>query len=352
MENRRHKKTSLSTLGEFGLIDHLTGDISVKNPSTVAGVGDDAAVIEYPDRCVVVSTDLLLEGIHFNLVYTPMKHLGYKAVVVNLSDIYAMNALPRQITVSIGLSSKFCVEDADELYAGIKLACAEYGVDLVGGDTSSSMTGLLISITAIGEVSREKITYRKGSMPGDVICVSGNLGAAYLGLQLLERERRLFESDKAIQPNLEGYDYVLERQLKPEARRDIIQMLESKGVVPHSMIDLSDGLSSDLLHLCKRSGTGCRVYLDQLPIHPQAKKVAEEFHMAAETAALNGGEDYELLFTISPADYRKIMDQPVIRTIGHITPPEEGQLLVTSSGETAKLKAQGWNQMTSPGDHS
>ncbi len=352
MKQEKKNKTDLSSLGEFGLIDHLTGKLVLKNKSSVTGVGDDAAVLDYKEKCVVVSTDLLLEGIHFNLVYTPLKHLGYKAIIANLSDIYAMNAIPGQITVSIGLSARFGIEDVDELYEGIRLACDGYGVDLVGGDTSSSMTGMLISITVIGSAAPANIVYRRGARPGDLICVTGDLGAAYIGLQVLEREKHVFESDRKIEPRLEGYDYILERQLKPEARKDIIELFGQMQIVPHAMIDISDGLSSDLIHICKQSGAGCRIYADRIPVHPLTRKVADEFNMTAETAALNGGEDYELLFTLTPGDYRRLEGINEITLLGEITEEKEGILLVTSGGNEVRLTAQGWDQMSLRNDHS
>jgi thiamine-monophosphate kinase len=334
--------TPLESLGEFGLIDRLTKDVVIKHPSTLKGVGDDAAVIDCGKKCLVVTTDILTEGIHFNLVYTPLKHLGYKAVVVNLSDVYAMNAEPKQITVSIAVSSKFSVEHLDELYSGIYLACEKYNVDLVGGDTTSSLTGLTISITAIGEADKKDIVYRSGAKVNDLICVSGNLGAAYLGLQLLERERKIFESGVGVQPDLKGNEYVLERQLKPEARKDIISLLKDISVKPTSMIDISDGLSSELLHICKQSECGCMLYIDKIPIDAETARVAEMFNMAPQTAALNGGEDYELLFTVSLSDFDKISSSSEIRVIGHIAENEKGQKLVLSNGSEADLKAQGW----------
>jgi len=294
--------TPISELGEFGLIAHLTDSVKIKNSSTLKGIGDDAAVLDYNGKNILVTTDLLVEGIHFNLIYTPLKHLGYKSVVVNLSDICAMNGIPRQITVSIAISSKFSVEALEELYKGITLACEHYGVDLVGGDTSSSLTGLLISVTAVGEVQQNDIVYRNGAKENDLICVSGDLGGAYMGLQLLEREKKNFSETSQIQPDLARYDYILERQLKPEARTDIIQKLKKTGIKPTSMIDISDGLSSELLHICKNSKTGCRIYSQKIPIDIATCNMANEFNISPETAALNGGEDYELLFTVSLND--------------------------------------------------
>ena len=336
-------KTELSTLGEFGLIEHLTRDIKLQNESSKTGVGDDAAVISYAGKEILVTTDLLLEGIHFNLVYTPLKHLGYKAVVVNLSDIYAMNGQPKQITVSIGISSRFSLEDIEALYQGIKLACNRYGVDLIGGDTSSSLTGLTISITAIGEAVKEDIVYRKGARANDLICVSGNLGGAYLGLQIMEREKKLFETDSEMQPQLESYSYLIERQLKPEAKGDVLKNLKENNIRPTSMIDISDGLSSDLLHILKASGCGCRIYSDKIPISKEAEKAANEFNMEPVTAALNGGEDYELLFTVNLKDHETISKLNGIHIIGHITDKEQGKKFITGQEKEIDLIAQGWN---------
>ncbi len=337
------KQTNISELGEFGLIDRLTKSIKLKNASTIKGVGDDAAILNYEGNQVVVSTDLLTEGIHFNLMYVPLKHLGYKAVVVNLSDIFAMNAVPKQITVSIAISGKFSVEAVDEIYAGIHLACEKYGVDLVGGDTTSSLTGLTICITAIGESKKENIVMRSGAKPNDLLCVSGDLGGAYMGLQLLERENEVFKVNQNIQPQLEGYDYILERQLKPEARGDIIAAFKKLGIKPSSMIDISDGLSSEIMHLCNNSGTGCSVFEDKIPMDLQTKKMAEELSINPLVAALNGGEDYELLFTIPLADHEKIKNDPDFTIIGHMTEANEGINLVTAAGSAIPLQAQGWN---------
>ncbi len=339
-------RTEIATLGEFGLIDHLTKGIKPIHKSTLKGVGDDAAVLSYPDKKVLVTTDLLLEGVHFDLVYTPLKHLGYKAAVVNFSDIYAMNGKPRQITVSLGISKRFSVEDMEMLYAGIRVACEDYGVDIVGGDTTSSLTGLTISITCIGEADREKIVYRNGAQETDLICVSGNLGAAYMGLQLLEREKAVLKgASKDVQPDFAGKEYILERQLKPEARKDIIENLATAGIKPTAMMDISDGLSSELIHICKQSGKGCRIYEDHLPIDYQTAAMAEEFNMNLTTCALNGGEDYELLFTMPLAYHEKIQEISDIRLIGHITKPELGCALVTRDGQEFELKAQGWNPL-------
>jgi thiamine-monophosphate kinase len=338
-------KKSIKDLGEFGLIDHLTKDIVSVHKSTVKGIGDDAAVLDYKNKQVVVTTDLLLEGIHFNLVYTPLKHLGYKAVVVNLSDVVAMNAIPKQITVSLGLSSRFSLEMLEEIYEGIRLACETYKVDLIGGDTSASLTGLTISITCIGEGEKDKLVYRSGAKDTDIICVTGDLGAAYMGLQLLEREKKVLEDVKGAQPDFTGYEYVLEKQLKPEARLDIIQTLREKDIPLTSMMDISDGLSSELLHICKQSECGCRIYEDRIPIDYQTAKLAEEFNMNLVTAALNGGEDYELLFTVPLESYDQIIMIEGVKVIGHITKPESGAYMVTRSDQEIRLIAQGWNSM-------
>ena len=339
------KQTPLSALGEFGLINRLTENIQIRNTSTLTGVGDDAAVLSYPDKKIVVTTDLLTEGIHFNLMYVPLKHLGYKAVVVNLSDVYAMNATPRQITVSLAISSKFSLEAIEELYSGIHLACEKYGVDLIGGDTTSSLTGLTISITAIGEASEDKLVYRSGAKVGDLVCVSGDLGGAYMGLQLLERENEVFKLNPNQQPQFEGYDYILERQLKPEARSDFQELLKTLGIKPTSMIDISDGLSSEVLHLCKASKVGCNIYEDKIPLDRQTKDFAEELSINPLVAALNGGEDYELLFTVPITSYDLIKKEFDITVIGHITPESEGANLITTGGSVVPLQAQGWNPL-------
>ena len=338
--------TSISETGEFGLIHHLTDNIELKNTSSIKGVGDDAAVLDYKNKQILVTTDVLLEGIHFDLVYTPLKHLGYKAAIVNFSDIYAMNGQPKQILVTLGISKRMSVESVDDLYSGILLACEQYGVDLVGGDTSASYTGLTISITCIGEADKDKVVYRNGAKENDLICVSGDLGAAYMGLQLLEREKAVYlnaDEKDAIQPDFASKEYILERQLKPEARKDVIAILAEKGIVPTSMIDVSDGLSSELLHLCEQSKKGCRVYEEKIPIDYQTATMAEEFNMNLTTAALNGGEDYELLFTVPLDRYDEVKDIEEIKVIGHITSPEQGACLVTRDGQEFKLKAQGWN---------
>ena len=338
--------TDISKLGEFGLINRLTEKIKLVNTSSVKGVGDDAAVLDYKEKQVLVTTDLLLEGIHFDLMYVPLKHLGYKSAVVNFSDIYAMNGHPKQITVSLGVSKRFSVEHLEEIYSGILLACENYGVDVVGGDTSASLTGLAISITCIGEAEKEKIVYRNGAKENDLICVSGNLGSAYMGLQLLEREKIVFEGQTAdAQPDFTGKEYILQRQLKPEARKDIIERLAEIGIQPTSMMDISDGLSSELIHICKQSNVGCRVYEDKIPINIQAAVMAEELNMNIVTAALNGGEDYELLFTCSIDDYEKIIGLEDVGIVGHITKPELGMNLVGREGEEISLKAQGWNSL-------
>lgn len=337
-------QTEISELGEFGLIDRLVKDFPLKNESSVKGVGDDAAVISFGDKEALVTTDLLLEGVHFDLRYVPLKHLGYKAAIVNFSDIYAMNGTPRQITVSIGVSSRFTVEHIEQLYAGIRLACEIYGVDLVGGDTSASVTGLVISITCLGEAVREDVVFRDGAKPTDIICVSGDLGAAYMGLQLLERENRVAASaGQGFEPDFSGKEYILERQLKPEARKDIVGMLAKEGIKPTAMMDVSDGLSSELLHICRASDVGCRVYEDRIPIDYQTALMAEEFNMNLVTAAMNGGEDYELLFTVPIADNDKIDRLKGVAKIGYVTKPELGAAMVTRDGTEMPIEAQGWN---------
>ena len=339
------KRTEIATLGEFGLIRHLTEKIELKNESTVKGVGDDAAVLDYKEKQVLVTTDLLLEGIHFDLTYVPLKHLGYKSAVVNFTDIYAMNGKPKQITVSLGISKRFSVEELEEFYSGLQLACDIYGVDIVGGDTSASLTGLCISITCIGEGEKEKIVTRNGAKDTDLVCVSGDLGAAYMGLQLLEREKRVFKGEKEFTPDFTGKEYLLERQLKPEARKDIIELLDKAGIVPTSMMDISDGLSSELLHISKQSNVGCRIYEDRIPIDYQTAAMAEQFNMNLSTAALNGGEDYELLFTVPLTVHDKVSEMKGVKVIGHITRPELGNYLVGRDGGEVELKAQGWNSL-------
>lgn len=335
----------ISSLGEFGLIDRLTKDLPIVNPSTVKGVGDDCAVLRNRDTDILVTTDLLLEGVHFDLTYVPLKHLGYKAAVVNFSDVYAMNGHPRQITVSLGISSRFTVEHMDALFSGIRLACEIYGVDLVGGDTTSSRQGLVISITCIGEAPSDRIVTRSGAKDTDLICVSGDLGAAYMGLQLLEREKVASAGQKDFVPQFQGKEYIVERQLKPEARRDIVEALDRAGILPTSMMDISDGLSSELLHICHDSNTGCRIYEDRIPIDYQTAIMAEELGMNLVTAALNGGEDYELLFTVPLHCHEEIQKVPGVKVIGHITKPELGCAMITRDGTEIPLRAQGWNPL-------
>lgn len=339
------KPREISELGEFGLIDELTKDFPLKNDSSRLGVGDDAAILAYNDEEVLVTTDLLLEGIHFDLRYVPLKHLGYKSAVVNFSDIYAMNGTPRQITVSLGISSRFTADNIEELYSGIRLACEIYGVDLVGGDTSASVTGLVISITCIGGCPSGEEVRRSGAKETDLICVSGDLGAAYMGLQLLERENRVAaeSKDPNFQPDFAGKEYIIERQLKPEARKDIVAALKENGIKPTSMMDVSDGLSSELMHLCRQSKTGCRVYEDRIPIDYQTACMAEELNMNLVTAAMNGGEDYELLFTVPITDKEKIDRMKGVSMIGYMTAPDAGMALVTRDGSEIAIKAQGWN---------
>ncbi|TZF85683.1 thiamine-phosphate kinase (plasmid) [Pedobacter sp. BS3] len=337
------ERTDISNLGEFGLIEHLTKNIVLQDKTTVKGVGDDAAVLNFSGKKTLVSTDLLLEGVHFDLSYTPLKHLGYKAVQVNLSDIYAMNGLASQVTVSIGISSKFPLEAVEELYAGILLACKNYKIDLIGGDTSASKQGLVISVTSIGYADEKDICYRSGAQEGDLIAVSGDLGGAYMGLQLLEREKRVFLENPQIQPDLEGKDYIVERQLKPEARKDIVQLLRDLKVKPTAMIDVSDGLASEILHICKQSDKGCNLYEEKIPIDPMTYETARQFNLDPTVCALSGGEDYELLFTISQKDYDKIKHSADISIIGHITEKAAGCNLVSKSGNVHEIKAQGWN---------
>lgn len=339
-------RTEISTLGEFGLIRRLTDDIKLVNESSHYGVGDDCAVLSFPaDHEVLVTTDMLMEGVHFDLTYVPLKHLGYKAAMVNLSDIYAMNGTPRQLTVSLALSKRFCIEDMEDFYDGIRLACEQHGVDIVGGDTTSSLTGLAISITCIGEARKEDIVYRNGAKETNLICVTGDLGAAYMGLQLLEREKAVFKGQKEAQPDFAGKEYLLERQLKPEARRDIIRKLAEAGVKPTAMIDISDGLSSELMHICTQSHVGCRIYEEHIPIDYQTAVMAEELNMNVTTCALNGGEDYELLFTVPIADHEKVSKMEGVKLIGHITKEELGYGLITRDGQEFELKAQGWNPL-------
>ena len=338
-------ETEISKLGEFGLIKELTKTIKLGNPSSLKGAGDDAAVLSYGKKLTLVTTDLLLEGIHFDLTYVPLKHLGYKAAVVNFSDIYAMNGQPKQITVSIGVSKRFTVEHIEALYEGIRHACDVYGVDLVGGDTSASVTGLIISITCIGEGEEGNVVYRNGAADTDLICVSGDLGAAYMGLQLLERERVASEGIKDFQPKFAGREYILERQLKPEARKDVIEQLANASILPTAMMDVSDGLSSELLHICSQSSVGCRIYEERIPIDYQTAVMAEELNMNLVTAALNGGEDYELLFTVPLTMHDRVNNLDNIKVIGHITAPELGYALITRDDTELELKAQGWNPL-------
>lgn len=339
------QKTEIAKLGEFGLIEHLSKEIKLTQESTIKGIGDDAAVLNHKNKQTLITTDLLLEGIHFNLVYTPLKHLGYKSAIVNFSDIYAMNGTPKQITVSLGISKRFSVEDLESFYSGLKLACEIYGVDIVGGDTSPSLTGFTICITCVGTVEEDKVVYRNGASNTDLIYVSGDLGASYMGLQLLERERTVFDGDKDFRPDFEGKEYLLERQLKPEARKDIINLLAEHDIVPTSMIDVSDGLSSDLLHICTQSNAGCQLFEERIPIDYQTAVMAETFNMNVTTVALNGGEDYELLFTVPLHLHDKMTGLQGVRLIGHMTPPEQGCYLVTRDGQEMRLRAQGWNPL-------
>ncbi|MBC7862996.1 MAG: thiamine-phosphate kinase [Bacteroidia bacterium] len=336
-------RTELSSLGEFGLIEHLKASVELQNESSLKGIGDDAAVIEYKNKAILVSTDMLVEGVHFDLTYVPLKHLGYKAVVVNVSDIYAMNGTPKQITVSIAMSNRFSVEAVEELYSGILLACKNYEVDLVGGDTSASNSGLVISITAIGEAEKEEIVYRSGAKDKDLICVTGDLGGAFMGLQILEREKKIYTENPKLQPDLEGKDYVLERQLKPEARKDIPLLFKTLGIKPTSMIDISDGLASELIHLCKQSETGCNLYEDKIPLDTQTFETARQFNMDPTVCALNGGEDYELLFTVPITDFEKVKNHPDITIIGHMLDNHAGMNLVSRDGTQHPITAQGWD---------
>lgn len=343
------ERTNIEALGEFGLIDYLTKNIKIHQKSTGKGVGDDAAVLDFEGKKTLISTDLLLEGIHFDLAYTPLKHLGYKAIQVNLSDIYAMNGTASQVTVSLGISSKFPLEAVEELYEGIYLACNKYEVDLVGGDTSSSKQGLVISVTSIGYADEKDVVYRNGAGEGDLVCVSGDLGGAYTGLQLLEREKLIYLENPNIQPDLEGKDYIVERQLKPEARRDIIDLLKEIRVKPTAMIDISDGLASELLHICKQSDKGCNIYEEKIPLDPMTFETAREFNLDPTVCALSGGEDYELLFTVKQADYDQIKFKMDITIIGYITEPSAGCNLITKGGVVHPLTAQGWNAFKSNG---
>ena len=345
MFENKDTRTELSALGEFGLIEMISKSVEIVNTESVKGIGDDAAVIDNGEFQTVMSTDLLIEGVHFDLTFHPLRHLGYKAVVVNLSDIYAMNATPKQILVALGFSNRFSVEAVDELYSGMLLACKNYGIDLVGGDTTSSTSGLVISITSIGKAKKEKLVYRNGARLNDLVCVSGDLGGAYLGLQILEREKKIFIENPTIQPDLSGNDYILERQLKPEAQSGIIKKLAELNVIPTSMIDISDGLSSEILHICRQSDCGCDIYEDKLPIDPQTYDRAREFGLDPTVCALNGGEDYELLFTIAQTDYEKLREHLDISIIGHITDKNSGVNLVDKSGNVVKMTAQGWDAL-------
>lgn len=339
------KTTNIASLGEFGLIKQLTKNIELHNASSLLGIGDDAAVLDNLKSQIVVSTDMLVEGVHFDLMYSPLKHVGYKSVSVNLSDIYAMNAEPTQLTYSIAISSRFTVEALEELYEGVLLACNKFGVDLIGGDTTSSQKGLIISVTALGEVNDSGFVSRSGAQENDLICVSGDLGGAYMGLLLMQREKAIFLENPDMQPDLVGYEYIMERILKPEPRRDIIQWLNENNIKPTSMIDISDGLSSELLHVAQQSNVGTRIYEDKLPIHEATRAMAMELNLATATAALNGGEDYELLFTVPQSDYGKIITTELISIIGHVTKAEQGNILVTNSGAEHELEAQGWNAL-------
>ena len=344
-ENRENKPKSISELGEFGLIDHLTKDIQLHQKTTIQGVGDDAAVIDAGDKYLLVTKDLLLEGIHFDMTYMPLKHLGYKAMVVNLSDIYAMNGTPRQAIIGVGISSRYTLEAMDEFYAGVKLACNHYQVDLVGGDTVSSLQGLVISITVIGDVEKDQVVYRGPALEKDLLCVSGDLGGAYAGLLVLEREKSVFKANPNMQPELEGNDYILERQLKPEARRDVIEKLRALKIKPTAMIDISDGLASEIKHICKHSDLGCTVYENKIPIDQTTYDTARSFNMDPTLFAMNGGEDYELLFTIKMEDFEKIKTIPEVSVIGFMTDKNSGINLITKSGPVVEIKAQGWDHL-------
>jgi len=345
IEDKNPSRTKISELGEFGLINHLTQNFNTHNDSTVKGVGDDAAILEISNKQIVVTTDLLVEGVHFDLSYMPLKHLGYKAVMVNLSDVYAMNGNATQITVSIAVSNRFPLEALEELYEGIHLACKSYKVDLIGGDTTSSTTGLLISITALGEVNPDNVVYRNTAQPNDLLVVTGDLGASYLGLQVLEREKQVFEVNPNSQPDLSNYSYLIERQLKPEARKDVVKLLKELDVKPTAMIDISDGLSSEILHICKQSEVGCNLYEEKIPLDPQVISACEEFDLNSTTIALSGGEDYELLFTIAQEDFPKIKGNPHLTVIGHMTDKSEGASLITRAQQKVQLTAQGWNAL-------
>jgi thiamine-monophosphate kinase len=343
MFENKINRTELSQLGEFGLIDHLSKNIKIKNKSSLKGIGDDAAVIDNTGKMTLVTTDMLVEGVHFDLTYVPIKHLGYKAVVVNLSDIYAMNGTPKQITISIALSNRFSLDAVEEFYAGVNMACEKYGVDVIGGDTTSSKLGLIISVTAIGEADASDIVYRNTAQEKDLICVTGDLGGAYVGLQLLEREKQVFIENPKSQPDFEGNDYILERQLKPEARKEVIQQFKELGIKPTAMIDISDGLSSEIMHICKQSDVGCVLYENKIPIDHATETMAQTFNLDPTVCALSGGEDYELLFTIKQADYEKVNAKMDISIIGHITDKAAGMHLIDRSDNFVPLKAQGWN---------
>lgn len=343
MFNEEKATHKINELGEFGLIDHITKKVKIRNSSTKIGIGDDAAVLNHSDKDIVVTTDLLVEGVHFDMVFTPLKHLGYKAVVVNLSDVYAMNAQPRQITVSLAISSKYSVDAIEEIYEGVILAAEHYGVDVVGGDTTSSLSGLMISVTAIGEVDKGKAVLRSGAKENDLIVLSGDVGGAYIGLTILQQEKEVWKVNPNSQPDFTGKDYVLERQLKPEARKDIVILLNKMGVVPTSMIDVSDGVSSEIMHICKSSNVGCNIYEEKIPIDPTTYQGARDFDLDPTMCALNGGEDYELLFTVSQSDFDKIKGNPNLTVIGHVATKETGTNLISSGGSVIPLKAQGWD---------
>ena len=346
LEDKNQSRTSLDQLGEFGLIHHITKHFKISHKTTVKAVGDDSAVLESSEKQTLITTDLLIEGVHFDLSYMPLKHLGYKAVVVNLSDVFAMNGAAEQITVSIAVSNRFPLEAIEELYAGIQLACETYQIDLIGGDTTSSTKGMLISVTAVGKANKEEIVYRNGANETDLIVVTGDLGAAYLGLQVLEREKQVFKVNPNNQPDLDNYTYLIERQLKPEARKDISSLLKDMDVKPTAMIDISDGLSSEIMHICSQSKVGCKIYEDKIPLDPQVISACEEFDIDSTMVALSGGEDYELLFTVPIADFDKVKGNPHLSVIGHITDQSAGLNLVTRAGQELELKAQGWNALT------
>lgn len=340
-----NERTEIGSLGEFGLIEHLTKNIEIQNASTILGVGDDAAVIDHFGKQAVITTDLLIEGVHFDLAYTPLKHLGYKSVIVNLSDIYAMNAIPTQITLSLGISNRFSVESLDEFYEGVYAACEKYGVDLIGGDTTSSQKGFIISVTAIGEVAPDKFVKRSTAQKGDLLCVSGFLGSAYVGLLFLEREKKIFMESPGVQPDLEGESYVIGKLLKPEARKDVVEFLEKQEIIPTAMIDISDGLSSEVLHICNQSNLGCVLYEEKLPVAEEMKKAAYKFEIDPTACALSGGEDYELLFTIPQSEYDKLVLNEDISVVGYMTEPEAGTYIITKGGSKHALTAQGWNHL-------